>query len=92
MTITPNWYTLIRRLRGKKSSITYSIKDSAGIILTVENETLSRCRKYFRDFFNPVKTSTHNTPKVIHLGKVEAFTAAEMAMEINGIKSVKAAW
>ena len=34
------WQT-IRRLRGKRSSITYSIKDSDGYILTDENEILS---------------------------------------------------
>ena len=34
------WQT-IRRLRGKRSSITYSIKDSDGNILTDENEILS---------------------------------------------------
>ena len=35
------WQT-IRRLRGKRSSITYSIKDSDVNILTDENEILSR--------------------------------------------------
>ena len=35
------WQT-IRRLRGKRSSVTHSIKDSAGNILTDENEILSR--------------------------------------------------
>ena len=35
------WQT-IRRLRGKRSSVTYSIKDSAGNILTDENKILSR--------------------------------------------------
>ena len=35
------------RLRGKRSSVTYSIKDSAGSILTDENEILSRWREYF---------------------------------------------
>ena len=34
------WQT-IRRLRGKRSSVMYSIKDSAGNILTGENEILS---------------------------------------------------
>ena len=38
------WQT-IRRLRGKRSSITYSIKDSNGNILTDENEILSRWRE-----------------------------------------------
>ena len=35
------WQT-IRRLQGKRSSITYSIKDSADCILTDENEIFSR--------------------------------------------------
>ena len=48
------WQT-IRRLRGKRSSITYSIKDSDGNILTDENEILSRWREYFEDLLNPVK-------------------------------------
>ena len=43
------WQT-IRRLRGKRSSITYSIKDSAGNIPTDENEILSRRKEYFEDF------------------------------------------
>ena len=48
------WQT-IRRLRGKRSSITYPIKDSDGNILTDENEILSRWREYFEDLLNPVK-------------------------------------
>ena len=35
------WHT-IRRLPGKKSSVTNPIKDSAGNILTDENEIFSR--------------------------------------------------
>ena len=61
------WLT-IRRLRGKRSSVTYSIKDSAGNILTDENEILSRWREYFEDFFNPVKGLTRDTLEVTHLG------------------------
>ena len=51
------WQT-IRHLRGKRSSITYSIKDSDGNILTDENEILSRRKKYFEDLLNLVKAST----------------------------------
>ena len=54
------WQT-IRRLRGKRSSITYSIKDSDGNILTDENEILSRWREYFEGLLNPVKASTRDT-------------------------------
>ena len=54
------WQT-IRRLCGKRSSVTYSIKDSAGNILTDENEILSRWREYFEDLLNPVKESTCDT-------------------------------
>ena len=61
------WQT-IRRLRGKRSSVTHSIKDSADNILTDENETLSRWRQYFEDLLNPVKASTRDTQKVTHLG------------------------
>ena len=44
-------------LRGKRSTVTYSIKDSAGNILTDENETFSRRKEYFKDLLNPGKTS-----------------------------------
>ena len=84
------WQT-IRRLRGKRLSITYSIKDSDGNILTDENEILSRWREYFEDLLNPVKASTRDTHEVIHLGKDEVFTAAEVATAIKGIKSGKTA-
>ena len=40
------WQT-ISRLRGKWSSVTYFIKDSAGNILTDENENLLRLTEYF---------------------------------------------
>ena len=56
------WQT-IRRLRGKRSSITYSIKDSDGNILTDENEILSRWREYFEDLLNLVKASTRDTSR-----------------------------
>ena len=84
------WQT-IRRLRGKRSSITYSIKDSEGNILTDENEILSRWREYFEDLLKPVKASTRDTHEVTHLGKGEVFTAAEVATAIKGKKSGKAA-
>ena len=84
------WQT-IRRLRGKRSSVTYFIKDSAGNILTDENEILSRWREYFEDPLNSVKASTRDTQKGTHLGEQEVFTAAEVATEIKGIKSGKAA-
>ena len=75
----------------KRSSITYSIKDSDGNILTDENEILSRWREYFEDLLNPVKASTRDTHEVTHLGEDEVFTAAEVATAIKGIKSGKAA-
>ena len=84
------WHT-IRRLRGKRSSVTYSIKDSACNVLTVENEILSQLREYFEDHLNPVKASTRDTQKVTHLGEEEVFTAAELTTAITGIKSGKAA-
>ena len=84
------WQT-IRRLRGKRSSITYSIKDSDGNILTDENEILPRWREYFEGLLNPVKASTRDTHEVTHLGEDEVFTSAEVATAIKGIKSRKAA-
>ena len=84
------WQT-IRRLRGKSSSITYSIKDSAGNILTDENEILSQWREYFEDLFNHIKALTRDTHEVTHLGEDEVFTAAEVATAIKGVKSGKAA-
>ena len=83
------WQT-IRRLRDKRLSITHSIKDSDGNILTDENDILSRWREYFEDLLNPVKASTRDTHKVTHLGEDEVFTAAEVATAIKGIKSGKA--
>ena len=84
------WQT-IRRLRGKRSSITYSIKDSDANILTDENEILSRWREYFEDLLNPVTASTRDTHEVTQIGEDKVFTAAEMATSIKGIKSGKAA-
>ena len=62
------WQT-IHCLRGKRLSVTYSIKDSAGNILTDENEIVSRWREYFEDLLNPVKASTRDTHEVTHLGE-----------------------
>ena len=84
------WQTICR-LPGKRSSITYSIKNSDGNILTDENEILSRWREYFEGLLNPVKTSTRDTYEVTHLGEDDVFTAAEVATAIKGIKSEKAA-
>ena len=84
------WQT-IRRLRGKRSHVTYSIKDSAVDILIDENEILSRWRKYFENLLNPVKASISDTREVTHLGEEEVFTTAEVATAIKGIKSGKAA-
>ena len=84
------WQT-IRRLRGKRSSVTYSTKNFAGNFLIDENEILSRWREYFEDLLNPVKASTRDTHKMTHLGKEDVFTAAETGTAITGIKSRKAA-
>ena len=84
------WQT-IHRLQGKRSSVTYTVKDSAGNILTDENEILSRWREYLEDLLNPVKASTRDTHKVTCLGGEEIFTAAEVATAIKGIKAGKAA-
>ena len=72
--------------RGKRSSATCSIKDSAGNILTDENEILSRWREYFEYFLNPVKASTRDIHEVTRLGEV-----TEVETSIKGIKSGKAA-
>ena len=84
------WQT-IRCVRGKRSSITYSIKDSNDNILTDENEILSRWIEYFEDRLNPVKALTCDTHELTHLGDDKVFTAAEVATAIKGIKSGKAA-
>ena len=52
----------------QKSSVMYSIKDSAGKILTDENKIHSRWRENFEDLLNPVKPLTRDTQEVIHLG------------------------
>ena len=76
---------------GKRSSVTYSIKDSAGNILTDKNEILSRWKEYFEDLLNSVKASTRDPYEVTHVGEEEVFTAAEEATAVKGIKSGKAA-
>ena len=60
------FWQIIRRFHGKRSSVTYSIKDSAGNILTDENEILSRWREYFEDLLIPVKALTRDTYEVTH--------------------------
>ena len=77
------WQT-IRRLRGKRSNVTYSIKDSDGNILTDENEILSRWRKYFEDILNPVKASTRDTHEVTHLGKTKFSLQQKWQLQLKG--------
>ena len=77
------WKTICR-LRGKRLSVTYSIKDSVGNILTDENEILSRCREYFEDLLNLVKVSTHDTQEVIRLEEKEYGVDGQ---SLRGIKS-----
>ena len=84
------WRT-IRRSRGKRSSVTYSIKDFAGNVLTEENEILARWKECIEDHLNPVKASTRDTHEVTHLGEEEVFTAAKVATAFKGIKSGQAA-
>ena len=84
------WLT-IRRLRGKRSSVTYSMKGSADNILADENEIVSRWREYFDDVLNSVKASTRDTHEVTDLEEEEVFTSAEAATTIKGMKSEKAA-
>ena len=81
----------ICRLRGKRSSVTYSAKGSAGKILKDKNETISRWSEYFKDLLNLVKASTRDTEKVPHLGEGEVFTVVELTTAIIGIKSGKVA-
>ena len=84
------WQT-IRRLRDKRSSVTYSVKDSADNNLKDKNEILSRLREFSEDLLNPVKASIRDTPEVTHVGEEEVFTATEGATAIKGIKSGKTA-
>ena len=77
------WQT-IRRLRGKRSSITYSIKDSDGNILADENEILSRWREYFEDLLNPVKASTRDTHEVTQLGEEEFSLQQKWQLQLKG--------
>ena len=65
--------------------------DSAGNILTDENEIFPRWREYFKDLLNPEKPSTRDTQEVIQLGKEEVLTPTEVATEIKEVKSGKAA-
>ena len=81
----------VRRLLGKRSTITYSIENSAVSIQTDENKILLRWREYFEDLLNPVEASTRVAQEAIHLGEEEVFTAAEVATATKRIKSGKAA-
>ena len=72
-------------------SVTYYIKNSAGNIITDENEILSRWRECFEDLLNPVKASTRDTHEVTQLGEEEVYSVADVATSIKGIKSGKAA-
>ena len=83
------WQT-IRRLRGKKSNTTASIKDSEGNILSNENDILARWREYFKDLLNPVEATSNDTQEVMHSEEV-VFTAAEVASAVRRLKSGKAA-
>ena len=76
------WQT-ISDIRGKRSSVTYSVKDSAGSILIDDNEILSRWWEHFKDLLNLVLASIHDTQEVMHLEEEEVFTAAEVAMAIT---------
>ena len=62
-------------------------QDSAGNILTDENEILSHWRECFDNLLNPVKASTRGTLGVTHSGEEKVFTAAEESTEIKGINS-----
>ena len=76
------WQT-IRRLRGKRSSITYSIKDSDGNILTDENEILSRWREYFEGLLNPVKASTRDQWGASYFLKVTSYKLQLLGKKSN---------
>ena len=82
------WHT-IRRLRGKRSNTTTSIKDAEGNILSDETCILSKWREYFEDLLNPVKANDLNTHEVIQPEEIEALTAAEVA---TAIKQLKFSW
>ena len=48
---------------------------------------LSRWGEYFEDLLNPVKVNDLDTHEVIQAGKIEALTAAEVAIAIKQLKS-----
>ena len=75
-----------QRLRRKISRVTYSINDSTGNILTVENEILSRWKEYQKNLLNEVKATTRDTQEMIRFAEEEVFTAAEVVTAIKGIK------
>ena len=68
----------------KRLSITYSIKDSDGNILTDENEILSRWREYFKDLLNPVKASTRDMHEVTHLGETKFSLQQKWQRQLKG--------
>ena len=73
----------ICRLFGKRSSVTYSIKDSADNIPADENEILSRWREYFKDLLNPLKASSCDPQEVTHLEEEEVFTAPKWQRQLK---------
>ena len=84
------WQT-IRRLRGKQSHTTTSIKDAEGNIFSDETCILSRWREYFEDLLNPMKVNELDTHEVNQPGEIEALIASEVAIAIKQLKSGKAA-
>ena len=84
------WQT-VRRLRGKRSHTTTSIKDAEGNILSDGSCILSRWREYFEDLLNPVEANNLDTPEVTQHREMESLTAAEVATAIKQLKSGKAA-
>ena len=77
------WQTICR-LRGKRSIITYSIKDSDGNILRDENQILSRWKEYFEDLLNPVKALTRDTHEVTHLGETKFSLRQKWQRQLKG--------
>ena len=80
-----------RKHKTSRKAGSKSIKNltaSTSLILSNENEILSRWREYFEDLVNP--ESTCDIQEVTHLGEEEVLTAAEVATAIKDIKSGKA--
>ena len=77
----------VRRLRGRWTHTTRSIKDQNRVLLRNEN-SFGRWREKFKYLLNPVTITPQNTHDV-HLGEENTTTADEVSFPIKALKGGK---